>query len=184
MKCSDYIEWIGQRLDGSLPRDRFAELEEHLTVCSRCRAEYTLQKKIMGALKEGAPSGLPADFTQRVMARALEISRARKRAERLEPLVPALVFAAAAIVLFIFRTEVAGVVGPSMDVLSEVLGGPLSRLGSAFAGVVPATTDMSGDSTSFVQRVSQPVIILGTTAALVLASAVWAMRKAAALIRG
>jgi len=184
MKCSEYIEWIGQRLDGSLPRDRFAELEEHLTVCSRCRAEYTLQKKIMGALKEGDPSGLSADFTQRVMARTSEIARARKRAERLEPLVPALVFAAAAIVLFIFRSEVAGVVGPGMDVLGQVLGGPLSRLGSALAGVLPATADMSADSSSFVQRVSQPVIILGTTAALAVASAVWAMRKAAAFIRG
>jgi len=184
VKCSDYIEWIGQRLDGSLPGDRFAELEEHLAVCSRCRAEYTLQKKITAALKEDVPSGLSSDFTQQVMARALDISKARKRAEKLEPLVPALVFAAAAIVLFIFRSEVAGVVGPGMDVLAEVLGGPLSRLGSAFAGVIPGTMDMSADSTSFVQQVSQPIIILGTTAALVLASAVWAMRKAASLIRG
>jgi anti-sigma factor RsiW len=184
MKCSDCIEWIGQRLDGSLPRDRFAELEEHLAACSRCRAEYTLQKKIVGALKEGAPSGLSQNFTQRVMARTLEISRARKRAEKMEPLVPALVFAAAAIVLFIFRSEVAGVVEPGMDALAEVLGGPLSRLGDAFAGPIPGTMDMSAGSTSFVQRVSQPVIILGTTAALTVAAAVWAMRKAAHLIRG
>lgn len=184
MKCSDYIAWIGQRLDGSLPRDRFAELEEHLAVCSRCRAEYRLQKKIIGALKEDAPSGLSPGFTQRVMARAMEVSKARKRAEKLEPLVPALVFAAAAIVLFIFRSEIAGVVGPGMEVLGDFLGGPLSRIGSAFAGLLPGTTDVSVDSTSFVQRVSQPIIILGTTAALVMAAAVWAMRKAADLLRG
>jgi anti-sigma factor RsiW len=185
MKCSDCIEWIGQRLDGSLRPDRFAELEEHLTVCGRCRAEYTLQKKIMGALKEDAPSGrLSADFTQRVMARTSELARARKRTERLEPLIPALVFAAAAIVLFIFRSEVAGVVEPGMDALAQILGGPLSRIGSAFTGLIPGTVDMSADTTSFVQRVSQPVIILGTTAALAVAAAVWAMRKAADLIRG
>jgi anti-sigma factor RsiW len=184
MKCSDYVAWISQRLDGSLPRNRFAELEEHLSVCSRCRAEYRLQKKIIGALKEDVPSGLRPDFTRRVMARAMEVKQARKRAERFEPLVPALVFAAAAIVLFIFRSEVAGVVGPGMDTLGDFLGGPLSRLGSAFAGLLPGTTDVSADSTSFVQRVSQPVILLGTTAALLMAAAVWAMRKAADLIKG
>jgi anti-sigma factor RsiW len=184
MKCSDYIEWIGQRLDGSLPRDRFAELEEHLTVCSRCRAEYTLQKKIVSALKEDPPSDLSADFTRRIMARTSEIAQARKRAERLEPLVPALVFAAAAIVLFIFRAEVAGVVGPGMDALAQVLGGPVSRLGGVFAALMPGGADMSAGSTSFVQRVSQPVIIMGTTAALAVAATVWAMKKAAALLRG
>jgi len=167
MKCSDYIDWIGQRLDGSLPRDRFAELEEHLTVCSRCRAEYTLQKKIAAALREDAPAGLSPDFTQRVVARTLQISEARKRAERLEPLVPALVFAAAGIVLFIFRSEVAGVVEPGMDVLVQVLGAPLSRIGSAFAGLIPGTTSVSADPTSLVQTAT-----------------VWAMKKAAALIRG
>ena len=77
MKCSDYIEWIGQRLDGSLPRERFAELEGHLTECRRCRAEYALQKKIMRALKQDEPGGLSADFTQRVMSRTLEIAQAR-----------------------------------------------------------------------------------------------------------
>lgn len=184
MKCSDYIEWIGQRLDGSLPRDRFAELEEHLTECRRCRAEYALQKKIMGALKQDEPAGLSADFTQRVMSRTLEIAQARKRAERLEPIVPALVFAAAAVVLFIFRSEVAGVVEPGMDALAGILGGPLSRLGGAFSSLFPGAADMSADSTSFVQRVSQPVIIMGTTAALAVAATVWAMKKAAALIRG
>jgi anti-sigma factor RsiW len=184
MNCSDYIVWISQRLDGSLPRDRFADLEEHLAACTRCRAEYRLQKKIIGALKEDAPSGLTPDFTQRVMARAMELSRARKRAQRLEPLLPALVFAAAALVLFIFRSQVADIVGPGMDVLVDFLGGPLSRVGSAIAGLLPGAPDMAADSTSFVQRVSQPVIILGTTAALLLAAAVWAMRKAADLLRG
>ena len=184
MKCSDCIDWIGQRLDGSLTRDRFAELEEHLTVCSRCRAEYMLQKKIAAALKQDAPSGLPADFTRRVMARTSEIDRARRRAERLEPIVPALVFAAAAIVLFIFRTEVAGVIEPGMDALAQVLGGPVSRLGGVFAGLIPGGADMTADPTSFVQRVSQPVIIMGTTAALAVAATVWAMKKAAALLRG
>jgi anti-sigma factor RsiW len=184
MKCSDYVEWISQRLDGSLARDRFAELEEHLAVCSRCRAEYKLQKKIVGALKEDVTCGLSQDFTQRVAARTLEIFRARKRAEKLEPLVPALVFAAAAIVLFIFRSEVTVVLGPGMDALGSVLGGPVSRLGSAFAGLLPGTASMPVESTSFVQRVSQPVVIMGTTIALALAAAVWAMRKAADLIRG
>ena len=184
MKCSDYIDWIGRRLDGSLPRDRFAELEEHLTVCSRCRAEYRLQKKIVGALMEDEPSGLSADFTHRVMARAREISRARKRAQKLEPLVPALVFAAAAIVLFIFRGEIAGVVGPGMAAMGHILRGPISYLGSALAGLFPDAMNVTAESSSFVQRVSQPVIIMGTTAALVLMSVVWAMRKAAALLRG
>ena len=184
MKCSDCIVSIGQRLDGSLPRDKFAELEEHLTVCRRCRAEYLLQKKIIGALKQDAPSGLSTHFTERVAARTLEIQKARKRAERLEPLVPGLVFAAAAIVLFIFRSEVAGVIGPGMDSMADVLGGPLSRLSSAFAGLLPGTLNATAESSSLVQRVSQPVIMMGTTAALVLASAVWAMRKAASLLRG
>lgn len=184
MKCSDYIEWISQRLDGSLPRDRFAELEEHLTVCSRCRAEYRLQKKILGALKEDVVYDLSPDFTQRVAARTMEISRARKRAEKLEPLVPALVFAAAAIVLFIFRSEVAVVLEPGMDALGSVLGGPASRLSSAFAGLMPGVASMPVESTSFVQRVSQPVVIMGTAIALALAATVWAMRKAAHLIRG
>jgi hypothetical protein len=71
-----------------------------------------------------------------------------------------------------------------MDILGDYLGGPLSRLGSAFTGLLPGSMDVSADSTSFVQRVSQPVILLGTTAALVMAAAVWAMRKAADLIRG
>jgi anti-sigma factor RsiW len=184
MKCSDYIEWISQRLDGSLPRDRFAELEEHLTVCSRCRAEYRLQKKILGALKEDVVYDLSPDFTRRVAARTLEIFRARKRAEKLEPLVPALVLAAAAVVLFIFRSEVAVVLEPGMDALESVLGGPVSRLSSAFAGLMPGVASMPVESTSFVQRVSQPVVIMGMTIALALAATVWAMRKAAHLIRG
>jgi anti-sigma factor RsiW len=184
MRCSDCVAYISRRLDGSLTPDMFAELEEHLAVCSRCRAEYALQKKIVGELKEDAPSGLSPDFTSRVMARTLEISRARKRAERLEPLVPALVFAAAAIVLFIFRTEVSGVLGPGMSAVGQVLGGPLSQIGSALAGLMPATMNVSAESSSFVQRVSQPVIIIGTTAALAMAAAVWAVKKAAMLIRG
>jgi anti-sigma factor RsiW len=184
MKCSDYIEWISRRVDGSLPRDQFAELEEHLAVCARCRAEYRLQKKIIAALGQAEPSGLSPDFTKVVAARTLEIAEARRRAEKLEPLIPALVFAAAAIVLFIFRTQVAAAVEPGMDTLADVIGGPLARLGSIFAGITPSDMGVATDSTSFVQRVSQPVVVIGTAVALACASAVWAMRKAASLLRG
>ncbi len=183
-ECSRYIEWIGRRLDGSLSRDESAELERHLAACGRCRAEYALQRKIIAALTEEKPSRLPADFTSRVTARAMDIARARRRAERVGALVPVFALAGAAAALFIFRGQVAAALGPTMRLLGDSVAEPVSRLGSTLAGLLPAGSDMQIDSTPFVQRTLQSVIMLGGTAALMVAAAVWATRKAAELLRG
>lgn len=185
MNCSKYVEHIARRLDGSLPQSEFAELEEHLKVCGRCRAEYRLQKKIMGALgEEMYSSGLSPDFTHRVMARTHEIAEARRRAEKWAPLVPALVFAATSVVLFIFRTEVSGALAPAMEIFARFVGSPVARLGDAFAGLFPGSVDLPAESVPLVQRVSQPVVLLATTLALAFGVAIWAMRKAASFLRG
>ena len=75
MRCSDAVEWIADKLDGTLPGDRLRELDEHLARCPRCRAELRLQEQIHSALARPVPSVLPADFARLVTERARERTR-------------------------------------------------------------------------------------------------------------
>ena len=52
MNCTQYQEWINQRLGGALERSREDDLARHLESCAECRAEETAWRLIDRAAAE------------------------------------------------------------------------------------------------------------------------------------
>lgn len=143
MDCSNYIEWIASKLDGSLDEAETRELNEHLSVCSRCCAELRLQTRLIEALAEEPPLELPADFTRRVSAKALELDNEPRRALCWDDLVPTLALVGTAVVLLVFRTWLLEPLGMAFRALPEwislAVSGPLGEGTGADASLFVAT---------------------------------------------
>src|SRR3954469_1423664 len=80
-KCQDAVPLLGPRLDGALPDDDRAWIDEHLSGCAGCRDRSALISAQAAALREALTARADkADFTgfsDRVMARvATDKSRA------------------------------------------------------------------------------------------------------------
>ena len=94
MSCEKWVEHISFMLNGSLRDGETAELGEHLSRCPSCRAELALQKEIGEVLSAEVHSGLRADFTEMVSAKALRIDAKIKSPRPWPVLVPPLAAAA------------------------------------------------------------------------------------------
>ena len=68
MTCQDYELEIGDYVDGTLPRERVAALEGHLTSCARCRAMTTDFKALRSAVAGLERKSPPPQVWTRVAA--------------------------------------------------------------------------------------------------------------------
>ena len=141
MHCSDFAEWIAQKLEGTLPEGQARRLDEHLSECTRCRAELLLQRKIRDALSEETHSGLSADFTQLVSGKVLEIAGRERRTGRWVDLVPAFTLGAAAIALILVGADLVRVLPSPGELVSSTIFKPIGWFLQSFFGVFAGAVD-------------------------------------------
>ncbi|MFH1312223.1 MAG: zf-HC2 domain-containing protein [Candidatus Eisenbacteria bacterium] len=181
MKCSDFVGWIGRKLDGSLSEDQLLTLDRHLATCGRCRAELNLQRRIVESLEEEGSSGLSAGFTQRVSEHVRRKSPGERFAWRWPALVPAFASAAAAVLVFVFRTGIAAAVAPRMERFGATVATPLASVGQSVLDIFAAAPDLTGRSITITESVSPiPLTVLAAASIACLAVAV-AFYKASTL---
>jgi anti-sigma factor RsiW len=184
MKCSDYVAWISLKLDGTLSEGEVRDLETHLAECSRCRAELALQKKLIHSLKQEVPARLPASFTRQVTQRAKGLAGAeRRRRLRLADFLPALLPAAAAVLLIVFNRQISAAVSPSMEAIAESAGGPLVSAGDRIAAALSSLATASDGSPLGSESLAS--ILSNTYVGLTIACAAitWAFTKAYTFLR-
>jgi anti-sigma factor RsiW len=184
MKCSDCVELIARKLDGMLTPMETEQLNTHLAGCVRCRAELALQKKIIGTLKQEIPDGPRRDFTQRVTERAHSLAgRERRRRLHLDDFLPVIPVGATALLIVLFRSEIAGFLSPVMESLAELIGGPLAALGEGLAEALAASstlTDTDLPGSGLLPRVFSNVYV---GAAVSCAAVAWAFSRAYSFVR-
>jgi hypothetical protein len=183
MKCPDYIEWIAQKVNGTLPFDHLEKLDAHLKVCELCRAELLLQKGIHESLKREMPSGLSADFTRRVSREALSLAGMEKKRWRLPDLVPVFSLATASVLLIVFRSEVGQFLSPAM----QTLGGALTAGGAAVeesaAGVLAKVPAVPEGPLFYLERAFTPAVTTMTAGAFALGMVFWSLSRVRAYLR-
>jgi anti-sigma factor RsiW len=182
MKCSDYIGWISRKLDGSLPEDQLTELDRHLAICGRCRAELVLQRRVVESLGEEPPSGLPPDFTHRVLERVSRTSRREGRAWRWPALVPAFVSAACAVLVLVFRTGLAEVVAPPMERFSAGVSNPIESAGRSISAVFASLPDLASKQVTIAHGVSPIPVTVVVAAAVACLAVIIAFYEASTLL--
>ena len=178
MKCSGYISWMGRKLDGSLPEDQLIELDRHLATCSRCRAELLLQTRIVESLREDRPSGLTPYFTHRVLKQVSRSSRSEGRAWRWPALVPALVSAVCAVIIFVFRNDLAEIVAPPVERFSAGISNPVAAMGRSIYGVFASVPDLASTRVTVAESLSPIPVNLLIAAAVSCVAVVVAFYKA------
>ena len=183
MRCVLYTQWISRMLDRSLPENELRELEEHLSCCSRCRAELLLQKKIRDALAGPLPPGLSADFTEQVTRKAAALAPRVRRPRRWPALVPAVALSAAAVALLSLSPVLARLVPWPAESLVGSLLAPVARVWHALFSLLPGPADLGLDRIPALPRSGDPLV--ATVVALLLAgvSVVWAFRYVFAFLR-
>ncbi len=183
MKCPEYIEWIAAKVDGTIPFERLERLNAHLKGCDACRLELMLQEEIHESLKREMPSGLSADFTQRVSREALALAGKEKKRWRLHDLVPVFAVAAAGVLLVVFRTEVGQLLSPA----TQMLGGALASGGSAAAesaaDLLARVPDVPPEQTARLERVFTPMVTAMTAGAIAVGTVFWSLTRVRAYLR-
>ena len=71
MDCPQYRVWISDYLSGALSADQKKALEQHAAVCPACARELAAERRLEDVLSSRPLKTPPADFTQRVLARAV-----------------------------------------------------------------------------------------------------------------
>lgn len=184
MECAEYIEWIARRLEGTLTERETRKLDGHLSECSRCRAEAVLQARILETLKKETPSGLSADFTVRVSERVRAVPRAGRFDLRWPALVPSFAAVVAAVLLFVFRNDVAAVGEPVTEALAVAIGTPLAWFGDLLTGLFSGLQAASGQGS---EGVMWSYSYLANSLSVVVAAGVaviWAFSRVRAYLRG
>jgi len=159
--CSDYVELIIKKLGGSLPENKAALLERHLSECARCRAELLLQSKIQKALQMEAHSGLSADFTKHVTERVLGVAQAEKRLLRLRRwpyLVPAVALTAVTAAVFFSGTDLLQVLSSAIEPLTGAASGAAAGIGNAVADGLARAGELINERASSLPRIPQPLV--------------------------
>ena len=183
MECSRYAEWIAHKLEGTLPPGQQNELEKHLSVCRRCRAELLLQRMIIQSLQEEIPSGLPAGFTQRVSHRALEMAKARRRSQRWAILIPAVAPAVAIILLVLVRVQLARELPTAMNTFAHTVASPLAWMGGRFVELLARPVGLAADKTVFMEAVLRPLMTNLAAVIIACAAVFWAFSRVLTFIR-
>ncbi len=172
MSCSDRVDRISRMLDGSLDDRELRGLERHMAGCERCRAEFLLQKEIEAALGAEVHSGLSAGFTERVSAKALEISKRGRRPRPWLVLVPPLATAAAATSLFFLGLDLVSANPSAFDSIVSVLLKPVASLSQVFSGLSASASKLQGAGGGYAGAAG---LVVATLISLV--PAAWGFRR-------
>lgn len=81
MNCTESLDLLNQRLDGTPSADR-AALAEHLSSCPECRALHAVAGRLEDGLRLLAPPAPPPGLNAAIVGRVLEDRRARLRLRR------------------------------------------------------------------------------------------------------
>ncbi len=183
MKCPDYIEWIAQKVNGTLPFDRLEKLDGHLKSCELCRTELLLQKEIHESLKREMPSGLSADFTRRVSREALSLAGMEKKRWRLPDLVPVFALAAASVLLIVFRSEVGPFLSPAMQALGDTLAAGGAAVEESALGLFARVPAVPEGPSAYLEKVFTPAVTTMTAGAVALGTVFWSLSRVRAYLR-
>ena len=74
--CAEAVRQLWDYLDGQLPDDHRAAIEEHLTFCRRCCGEAEFAAELRGFLAREAVEELPGDVRTRLLATLDELEPA------------------------------------------------------------------------------------------------------------
>jgi anti-sigma factor RsiW len=177
MKCSDYIEWITRKVDGTLPHGDLQKLDAHLKDCEVCRLELLLQTEIHESLKREMHSGLSADFTRRVSREALALAGKNKRRWRLADLVPVFSVAAAGVLLVVFRAEVGQFLSPATEMLGNALAAGGSAFESSAADMLAEAPGLPWGASTYLKEVFTPNVTIMAAGAFALGTAFWSLSR-------
>jgi mycothiol system anti-sigma-R factor len=71
--CAEAVERLWEYLDGELPEEHRAAIEEHLSFCRRCCGEAEFAGELRSFLAREAAEELPDDVRTRLLATLDEI---------------------------------------------------------------------------------------------------------------
>ena len=183
MHCSDFAEWIARKLDGTLPERQLDMLHEHLSGCSRCRAELFLQRQMHEALSEEVYSGLSVDFTEMVTGKVVEMARRERRARVWLDLAPVFALGAAAVVVFLVGADLVRVLPSPVHPMANVLFKPVVWALELVSGLLGGLADFSREHIGGLGRLSGP--LANTLLVTILGSlpAIWGFHRIVAFLR-
>jgi anti-sigma factor RsiW len=183
MKCSDYIEWITRKVDGTLAYEDLKRLDAHLKDCETCRLELALQTEIHRSLKSERHSGLSADFTRRVSREALALAGKEKRRWRLADLIPVFSVAAAGVLLAIFRSEVVQFLSPAAEMLGSALASGGSAIEASASDALAEAPGMPEGASAYLKNLFTPTVITMTAGAFAIGTVFWSLTRVRAYLR-
>jgi anti-sigma factor RsiW len=169
MSCEKWVKQIFDRLSGSLSARETSELEEHLGRCPACRAELALQREIEKALAVEVHSGLSADFTKMVSAKALRIETKIRSPRPWPVLVPPLAAAAAVAALYFMGMNLAGEHPYVFGQVAGALVKPIAWISGLLGGAVEQAPALDQASTRVAGLVG--ALLAGTIPAF------WGLRR-------
>ena len=74
--CAEAVRQLWQYLDGELPAESRAAVEEHLGFCRRCCGEAEFAEELRGFLAREAVEEIPSDVRARLLATLDELESA------------------------------------------------------------------------------------------------------------
>ena len=66
--CAEAVNQLWEYLDGALPGENRAAIEEHLGFCRRCCGEAEFAEELRGFLARGATEEIPDEVRTRLLA--------------------------------------------------------------------------------------------------------------------
>jgi mycothiol system anti-sigma-R factor len=66
ISCAEAVKQLWDYLDGALPDEDRAAIEEHLSFCRRCCGEVEFAEELRGFLSRHAAEEVPADVRRRL----------------------------------------------------------------------------------------------------------------------
>jgi mycothiol system anti-sigma-R factor len=74
--CAEAVKQLWDYLDGTLPHESRAAIEEHLSFCRRCCGEVEFAEELRGFLAREAAEEIPDDVRMRLIATLDELESA------------------------------------------------------------------------------------------------------------
>ena len=183
MKCSDYIEWITRKVDGTLGFGELEKLDAHLKDCETCRLELTLQTEIHQSLKREMDSGLSEDFTRRVSREALAQAGREEKRWRPADLVPVFSVAAAGVLLVIFRGEVGHFLSPATEMLGNALSAGGAAIETSTADMLAEAPGIPEGASAYLRSIFTPAVTTMAAGAFALGTLFWSLSRVRAYLR-
>lgn len=145
-----YREWLNLDVDGCLPRERRAQLDQHLASCSSCRSEKAALLSLEGALKRSRVEARPG-FRHQVVS-SLPVASWESRSPRTWTFPAAVCLLLAAVAAVLMGGGAAG--GSSVLATVAAVAGMLQATLLAGAGLLAAT--WKGVGLLFEQVIASP----------------------------